>query len=160
MLVPDIVMPAPTPAEDEEEEPPPSHEPPSVRDGLRQLADAARKALVTADHAGLEAALAAVEVVGGSRNAVTRVRGLAAVARGEVAAGLMLLRRARAQALTDEELARGALAHSIALEVAGKRDDAILEAMTALAIERRLGSQDGPLPARRILERLVERHST
>ena len=160
MLMPDIVMPGPPQADDEDDvPPPPSVEPSSVREGLRQLAQAARKALVTADHVALESALTAMEVVGGSRNAVTRLRGLAAVARGEVEAGLVLLRRARAQALTEEELARGALAHSIALEVAGQRDDAILEAMTALAIERRLGNAELAQPARRVLQRLVERHS-
>ncbi|MBL8721614.1 MAG: hypothetical protein JNL79_36850 [Myxococcales bacterium] len=159
VLIPEIVMPVIVEELESdvlEEEPPSTlgdDEAASVRDGLRQLGDAARKALATADLQGLDAALSAIEVVGGSRNALTRLRGLSAVARGKVDEGLSLLRRARAQATTDAELARDALAHAVALDVAGLRDDAILEAMTALAIERKSGGPDQP--ARRVLARLV-----
>ncbi|MGZ3450594.1 MAG: hypothetical protein ACXVEF_13420 [Polyangiales bacterium] len=123
--------------------------------GLGELADVARRALGSADLAGLEAALAAIEVVGGSRTAVLRLRGIAALARGQISEGLKLVRASKSGAQSDRERARGALACAIGFAVAGNRDGAVFEALEALAAERKHPSQKGDEPCARLLTRLL-----
>jgi hypothetical protein len=123
--------------------------------GLGELADAARRALGSADIAALDAALAAIEVVGGSKAAVLRLRGIGALARGEVGEGLKLVRAAKSAARSDLERARGALACAIGFAVAGDRDAAVFEALEALATERKHPSRNRDEPCARLLTRLL-----
>lgn len=125
------------------------------REGLSELATAARSALESSDLVGLEAALNAIEVVGGSRTAVARLRGIAALARGKVDEGIKLVRAAKVGARSDAERARGALACAIGFAVAGDRDAAVAEAVEALATERRHLFGAGDRACVRLLERLL-----
>jgi hypothetical protein len=128
---------------------------PSSDHGLGELAGAARRALESADIAALDAALAAIEVVGGSKTAVLRLRGIAALARGQVGEGLKLVRAAKKAAQSDLERARGALACAIGFAVAGDRDSAVFEALEALATERKHPSRNRDEPCARLLTRLL-----
>jgi hypothetical protein len=126
-----------------------------AREGLGQLANAARRALESADLVGLDAALTAIETAFGPRAAVQRLRGIAALARGDVGKGLELVRASKHAARTDIERARGALACAIGFAVAGNRDAAVFEALEALATERRHPSRNGDEPCARLLGRLL-----
>ncbi len=126
------------------------------RQGLVELGDAARKALAQNALVALEAALAAIEVVGGSSAAITRVRGIAALARGRVVEGTDLVRRSLNRARGEGERARSALALAIALGVSGERDAAISTALEAHASERaRAATGLGESACRRVVERLA-----
>jgi len=129
----------------------------SVRpNGLDELAGAARQALAMHDFVALDAALEAIEVVGGPSSAVLRVRAIAALAQRRVADGLELARRATQRAETHGEQARAALVHSIALGVAGDRSAALSLAFAALSLERRRGASGlGERACRQLVERIV-----
>ncbi|MEO7093221.1 MAG: hypothetical protein ABI175_08220, partial [Polyangiales bacterium] len=128
------------------------------------FADDARRALVARDLVALEACLGNLEAAGGSACAIARLRGLAAVARGDLGGGFRLLRRARADAQSEREIARGSVAYAIALGAAGRREDALLEALSALARERKLqprpsvrgNGSAGDLACRKLIARLLE----
>ena len=108
--------------------------------GVSELAAAARQALAGRDHAALDAALSAIETVAGPSPAVTRVRAIAALARGKLGEGLDLARRA-ASAGSDP---RSRLAVAVALGVAGERQAALIAAMEALSTERKREGSGGP----------------
>jgi len=124
--------------------------------GVDELADAARKALVGRDYTALDSALSAIEVVSGPGAALTRVRAIAALARGKIAEGLELARRAASEARTEGARARSTLAVAIALGVAGERDAALVEALTALSSERkRSANGPGDAACRKLVERIA-----
>jgi hypothetical protein len=130
----------------------------SEEEALRLTADSARRALLSRDFPALDTALSRLEAEGGSVPAIARVRGVAALARGNVAEGVRLIRRSRHGARTASEAARGALASAVAYGVAGRRDEALLEALEALASERLRGNGTptaGDLAVRRLIERLL-----
>ena len=102
----------------------------------------ARRALLDGDAAAFDFSLGQLETIVGATPAVMRLRGLSAVSRGELGVGLRLLRRTRADAPDEEAAARAGLAYAIALGVVGRRQDALLEALEALATTRRI--DDGP----------------
>lgn len=118
------------------------------------LARKARTALLEGDARRFEAALEELEGIV-APTALARLRGLAAVSRGDVASGLKLIRDARASAQSEAEVARAALAFAIGLGTIGRRDDALLEALDALSIERRTGHREGALACRKVIERLL-----
>lgn len=128
---------------------------PQADHGLGELAVAARRALEGADLPALDAALSAIEIVGGSKTAVLRLRGIAALAKGQVGEGLKLVRAAKSAAQSDLERARGALACAIGFAVAGDRDAAVFEALEALATERKHPSRNRDEPCARLLTRLL-----
>jgi hypothetical protein len=119
-----------------------------------KLARKARDALLAGDAHGFESALNLLDGIA-SPNALARLRGLSAVSRGDVAKGLQLIREARASAHDERESARAALAFAIGLGALGRRDDALLEALDALAIERKLGHERGAAACRKVIERLL-----
>ena len=118
------------------------------------LARKARAALLEGDAARFSAALDELEGVV-SPSALARLRGLLAVSRGDVASGLRLIRDARATAQSEGEIARATLTFAIGLGTLGRRDDALLEALDALSIERRTGHRAGALACRKVIERLL-----
>ncbi len=136
-------------------EPPPM--PPSVR-GIGRWADDARAALRARDFVAVEACLAQLEAAGtGSKTAIDRVRGITALAKGDLPAGLRFLRRARADAKEPRSVAKATLAYAVALGVAGRREEAIVEALEALACERALGPASVGMDAcRALVERLLD----
>jgi hypothetical protein len=124
--------------------------------GVDELADAARRALTGRDFTALEAALSAIEVVAGPGAAITRVRAIVALSRGKVAEGLELARRASNEARTEGSRARSTLALAIALGVAGDRDAALVEALTALSSERKRAAHGpGDFACRKLIERIA-----
>jgi hypothetical protein len=128
------------------------------------LAADVRRALASRDLPSLDASLSQLEAAGGSPCAIARLRGLSAVARGDLGGGFRLLRRARADAKSEREIARGSLAYAIALGAAGRPEDALLEALSALARERKLQPRPsargegsaGDLACRKLIARLLE----
>jgi hypothetical protein len=118
------------------------------------LARKARTALLAGDAPRFEAALQELDGLV-APSALARLRGLIAVSRGDVASGLKLIRDARASAQSEAEVARAALAFAIGLGALGRRDDALLEALDALSIERRTGHREGALACRKVIERLL-----
>jgi hypothetical protein len=118
------------------------------------LAREARTALLEGDARRFEAALDELDGIV-APTALARLRGLIAVSRGDVASGLKLIRDARASAQSEAEVARAALAFAIGLGTLGRRDDALLEALDALSIERRTGHHAGALACRKVIERLL-----
>jgi hypothetical protein len=118
------------------------------------IARKARTALLEGDAATFEAALADLDGLV-APSVLARLRGLLAVSRGDVASGLQLIRTARRSASSDAEVARAALAFAIGLGTIGRRDDALLEALDALAIERRSGDGAGANACRKVIERLL-----
>src|SRR5438874_4976274 len=81
----------------------------------------AKLAFLARDLPTLDRLLGDLHAVGIKGGAVDRLRGLSAVARGDLGVGLQLLRQARADAKDDREIARAAVAYSIALGAAGHR---------------------------------------
>lgn len=140
----------------EDELPPVAPTAPTALDGVGELARAAREALASRDLPALDAALSAIEVVAGPSAAVTRMRAIAALARGKVVDGLELARRA--VDLDPSAAARSRLALSVALGVAGDRQGALIEALGALAAERRRTGASGPgdEACRRLVSRIVD----
>lgn len=141
----------------EEEEPsservaPPKSEVPAA-----DLVHRAKQALLSRDLPMLERVLAELETTGSTSGPIDRLRGLSAVARGDLGSGLALLRRARAEATDEREIARTAVAYAIALGAAGRRQDAIVEALEALAVEKRIDAKgEGSRACRRLIERLL-----
>ncbi|MBI2391624.1 MAG: ATP-binding protein [Deltaproteobacteria bacterium] len=132
---------------------------PAHPEAIDELAGAARRALAANDLVGFEAALSALEVVGGKSSASVRLRAVLALARKRVAEGIALAREAHALAQTDGQRARSMLTLAIALGVAGDRTAALVEAVAALATER---GREGRRPAgiracRRLVERIADR---
>jgi len=137
------------------DEMPPSSAP-GESSGVDELAAAARMALLGRDYVALDSALSAIEVVAGPGAAVTRMRAIAALARGKVAEGLELARRAAAEARSDASRARSKLALAVALGVAGDREAALVEAVTALSSERkRAANGAGDTACRKLIERIA-----
>ena len=128
----------------------------SILGAPSELAAHARKALIARDLVSLDASLSKLELAGGSLTAIARIRGIAALARGDLPNGLRLIRVARAGSKTQGETARASLAYAIALGVAGLRDDALLEALAALAVERdRAAHGRGDTACRKVIEQLM-----
>jgi len=140
-----------------DEEPPITGRDEDAASGVDELARAARQALLGRDYTALDAALSAIEVVAGPGAAVTRVRAIAALARGKVAEGLELARRAATEARNDASRARSTLTLAIALGVAGEREAALVEALTALSSERKRAAHGrGDKACRKLIERIAE----
>jgi hypothetical protein len=87
-----------------------------------------------------------------------RLEAMACLRRGEVAEALRLLRAAktRAQELDVEERCRAALAFGVALSMAGRHAEALLEALEALARAREVGDASGERACARFLAQLTE----
>lgn len=125
----------------------------AASNGVAELATAARQALKARDLTGLDAALSAIETVAGPSPAVTRMRAIAALARGKLTDGLDLARRA-ASAGSDP---RSRLAVAVALGVAGERQASLMAAVEALSTERkRSAGGRGDRACRRLIERILE----
>jgi hypothetical protein len=117
----------------------------------------AKAALLARDLPTLDRLLADLHANGVTGGAVDRLRGLSAVARGDLGVGLQLLRQARAEAKDDRAIARAAIAYSIALGAAGQREGAIIEALEALSVEKRIDAKGrGPVACRKLIERLLQ----
>jgi hypothetical protein len=124
--------------------PPPSSAPGSQI--ARRLGELAREALLAADNVAFEGWVDdGLSAVGESSVASERARVMERLARGDVGDILRALRRTRAQLDPRDHRRRcqTSLALGVALSVAGRPDEALLEGMDALARARQTGDERG-----------------
>ncbi len=122
----------------------------------RRLADEARRALVRRDVAALEGLITRMRATGENDELVERMSAMVALGRGAKAEALSKLRQAAdAPELLPPHRPRARLAYSVALAAAGRREAALLEALTALARARELGDRHGEHACARFLARLA-----
>lgn len=131
-----------------EPEPASSPEPqgvPSGADIASRLAGLAKDALLSADNAALERWVDGLRAAGESPMFTERLRALSRLGRGDIGDALRVLRRTRA-ALDPKDLqlrCQTSLALGVALSVAGRHQEALLEGMDALARARQTGDERG-----------------
>jgi hypothetical protein len=134
--------------------PPPSGHDPSVL--AIQLAEEARRALVRRDVAALEGLITRMRATGENDELVERMSAMVALGRGAKAEALSKLRQAaESPELAPAHRPRARLAYSVALAAAGRREAALLEALTALARARELGDRHGEHACARFIARLA-----
>src|SRR6185295_13277673 len=94
-----------------------------------------KDALLAGDNAALARWIDGLQVAGENAAFTERMRAMARLGRGEIGDALRVLRRARADLAPDDHRRRcqTSLALGVALSVAGRPEDALLEGMDALA---------------------------
>jgi hypothetical protein len=124
--------------------PPPSSQAPGSKIALR-LGELAKDALLSADNAALERWVDGLRAAGESPIFTERMRAMARLGRGDIGDALRVLRRTRAQLDPQDHRLRcqTSLAMGVALSVAGRPQEALLEAMDALARARQIGDERG-----------------
>lgn len=118
---------------------------PSGADIASRLAGLAKDALLSADNAALERWVDGLRAAGESPMFTERLRALSRLGRGDIGDALRVLRRTRA-ALDPKDLqlrCQTSLALGVALSVAGRHQEALLEGMDALARARQTGDERG-----------------
>ena len=139
----------------------PSLHPPTPRNGANTPSDApasksgntiatrlgelAKDALLAGDNVSLEKWVDNLRASGESPLFTERMRAMARIVRGDIGDGLRVLRRMRSQLDPKDHAARcqTSLAMGIALSVAGRPQEALLEGMDALARARQIGDHKG-----------------
>ncbi len=123
---------------------PPDSSVPGSRIAVR-LGELAKEALLAADNAALERWVDGLHAAGESSAFTARMRAMARLGRGEIGDALRVLRRTRAQLDPKDHRRRcqTSLALGVALSVAGRPDEALLEGMDALARARETGDAQG-----------------
>jgi hypothetical protein len=110
-----------------------------------RLGELAKEALLSADNAALERWVDGLRAAGESPIFTERLRAMARLGRGDIGDALRVLRRTRAQ-LDPADLrqrCQTSLALGVALSVAGRPQDALLEGLDALARARQNGDARG-----------------
>ncbi|NUP13472.1 MAG: hypothetical protein HOW73_46130 [Polyangiaceae bacterium] len=161
----DVAAPVGTPPEEIDQRLTPVDEPdraPSieVRDsdappGGRELLELAREALTKGgDRIGIGQAVAELNLTEDHADVVERLAGVLAMTRGAKEEGLRVLRRAAETEQREDKRGRAVLAYAIGVAAAGRYDDALLEALSALAIARARGDRSGEKACARFLAQL------
>ncbi len=127
---------------------------PRTPTGSFQIVDLAREAFVRGDPASLDMALRQLKVTGEHPDLAARLAGVLAMTRGAKEEGLRILRQAVEKETNDARRARASLAYSVGLAAAGRNEDALLEALRALAHTRAHGDRSGELACARFLAQL------
>lgn len=127
--------------------------PPRQPTGSFQLLELAREAMVKAD-VPLDDIVAALKLTVDNAEVVERLAGVLAMTRGAKEEGLRLLRRGAETETREDKRARAVLAYAIGVAAAGRHEDSLLEALTALATTRALGDKSGEKACARFLSRL------
>jgi hypothetical protein len=122
--------------------------------GSFQLLELAREALVKADDVPLDDIVAALKLTVDNAEVVERLAGVLAMTRGAKEEGLRMLRRGAESENREDKRARAVLAYAIGVAAAGRHEDSLLEALTALATTRALGDKSGEKACARFLSRL------
>jgi len=122
--------------------------------GSFQLLEMAREAMVKADAVPLDDIVAALKLTVDNAEVVERLAGVLAMTRGAKEEGLRLLRRGAETEKRPEQRARAVLAYAIGVAAAGRHEDSLLEALTALASTRALSDKSGEKACARFLSRL------
>jgi hypothetical protein len=122
--------------------------PPSTSTGANiasRLGELAKDALLSADNAALERWVDGLKAAGESPMFTERLRALSRLGRGDIGDALRVLRRTRsALDPKDHKLrAQTSLALGVALSVAGRPQEALLEGMDALARARHVNDDRG-----------------
>lgn len=118
---------------------------PSGADIASRLAGLAKDALLSADNAALERWVDGLRAAGESPMFTERLRALSRLGRGDIGDALRVLRRTRAS-LDPKDLqlrCQTSLALGVALSVAGRPQEALLEGMDALARARQTNDERG-----------------
>lgn len=123
--------------------------------GSYDLLELARSALSRADSVPLDTAVSELNLSAGNREVVERLAGVLAMTRGASEEGLRVLRRAAESEQNDDRRARAILAYSIGVASAGRHEEALLEALNALAITRRTSDVSGERACARVLGQLA-----
>jgi hypothetical protein len=110
-----------------------------------RLGELAKEALLAADNAALERWVDGLRAAGESPAFTERMRAMAVLGRGDIGDALRVLRRTRARLDPKDHRRRcqTSLALGVALSVAGRPQDALLEAMDALARARQTSDERG-----------------
>jgi len=136
-----------------------SPEPPMASSGANiavRLGELAKEALLSADNAALERWVDGLKAAGESPMFTERLRALSRLGRGDIGDALRVLRRTRsALAPTDhKQRCQTSLALGVALSVAGRPQEALLEGMDALARARHAEDEHGALACLAFLAKL------
>ncbi len=123
--------------------------------GSYDLLELARSALSRADSVPLDTAVSELNLSAGNREIVERLAGVLAMTRGASEEGLRVLRRAAEAEQNDDRRARAILAYSIGVASVGRHEEALLEALNALAITRRTSDVSGERACARVLAQLA-----
>lgn len=108
-----------------------------------RLGELAKEALLAGDNVALERWIDGLRAAGESPIFAERMRAMARIVKGDIGDALRVLRRMRAQ-LDPQDFAlrcQTSLAMGIALGVAGRPQEALLEGMDALARARQIGDE-------------------
>jgi hypothetical protein len=110
-----------------------------------RLGELAKDALLSADNAALERWVDGLRAAGESPMFTERLRALSRLGRGDIGDALRVLRRTRAALDPRDHKLRcqTSLALGVALSVAGRPQEALLEGMDALARARHVGDERG-----------------
>ncbi len=110
-----------------------------------RLGELAKEALLAADNAALEHWVDGLRATGESPAFTDRMMAMARLGRGDIGDALRALRRARSQLDPSDHRRRcqTSLALGVALGVAGRPEEALLEGMDALARARQIGDDQG-----------------
>lgn len=120
----------------------------------REMLELAREALTKTHEVSLDRAIAELNLTDEHADVVERLAGVLAMTRGAKEEGLRVLRRAAEGEQRDDRRARAVLAYAIGVAGAGRHDDALLEALSALAITRARGDRSGEKACARFLAQL------
>jgi hypothetical protein len=134
-------------------------EPPVASSGANiavRLGELAKEALLSADNAALERWVDGLTAAGESPMFTERLRALSRLGRGDIGDALRVLRRTRSALDPSDHNQRcqTSLALGVALSVAGRPQEALLEGMDALARARHAGDERGALACLAFLAKL------
>ena len=134
--------PAVAPVDIESPEPPPASSGANIASRLGELA---KEALLSADNAALERWVDGLRAAGESPMFTDRLRALSRLGRGDIGDALRVLRRTRSSLDPNDHKLRcqTSLAMGVALSVAGRPQEALLEGMDALARARHANDERG-----------------
>ncbi len=130
--------------------------PPRQESGSFEIIELAREALRRGDANSLDAALKHLRVTGEHPEVVERLAGVLAMTRGAKEEGLRVLRRAAESEPREDRRARGVLAYAVGLAAAGRPEDALLEALSALSMTRQHSDHSGEVACSTFLSQLSE----
>ena len=129
-----------------------------VEDGTalrKRLKRLVKESLLDADLVALERWIEALRASGGARTYIDRLRALACTRRGDTDEALRLLRRARSVVTAESgERVQVALTLALVLAQCGREQEALVEAMDALAAARRRDDAGGEQASLLVLGRL------
>lgn len=120
----------------------------------RELLELAREALTKTHEVSLDRAIADLNLTEEHADVVERLAGVLAMTRGAKEEGLRVLRRAAESEHRADKRARSVLAYAIGVAGAGRHDDALLEALSALALARAQSDRSGEKACARFLAQL------